>query len=109
MYYIYNVTSLIDESIHEQWLEWIKPQMRKMLNTKCFTRAKVTQVLVKEEMGGVTYSVQYDCPSKAHLLEFYEKYADDFQRETFAKFADKVLTFATELKVVSILETTEDF
>ncbi len=98
--YIYNVTANIDESIHQQWLEWIKPQVRKMLDTKCFTSAKMTQVLVKEEMGGVTYSIQYRCPSQEHLVEFYNNYADEFQREGLVKFADKMLTFVTELKII---------
>ncbi len=71
-----------------------------MLDTKCFSSAKLTQVLVKEEMGGVTYSIQYRSPSKEHLQNYYKNYAAKLQNESLQKFADKMLTFVTELKVI---------
>ncbi len=98
--YIYNVTANIDESIHNEWLEWIKTHIKKMLDTKCFTSAKLTQVLVQEEMGGVTYSIQYRSPSEEHLKNYYNKYATELQNEGLQKFTNKMLTFATELKVI---------
>jgi len=56
--YIYNVTLSIEDSIHEEWLKWIQNHIPEVLATGKFISAKLTQVLVEEEMGGVTYSVQ---------------------------------------------------
>ncbi len=98
--YIYNVTTNIDESIHNEWVEWIKIHIKKMLDTKCFTSAKLTQVLVKEEMGGVTYSIQYQSSNRENLENYYRNYATEFQNEGMQKFGDKMLTFTTELKMV---------
>jgi hypothetical protein len=54
---IYNLTINVDESIYDEWLIWIKEHIPKVLPTGKFTEAKLTKVLVEEEMGGTTYSV----------------------------------------------------
>ena len=69
--YIYNVTINIDGSIHEEWLSWIQDHIQEVLATGSFVAAKLTQVLVEEEMGGVTYSVQYTANSREDLNEYY--------------------------------------
>ena len=53
--YIYNVTINIDNSIHDEWFGWMKTHIIAVLNTGRFTTAKLTEVLVEEEMGGKTY------------------------------------------------------
>jgi hypothetical protein len=55
---------------------------------------------VEEEMGGVTYSVQYTANSKDDLDEYYTIYAPKLRNEIMQKFADKMISFRTELKVI---------
>jgi len=98
--YIYNVTINIDELIHNEWLVWIQTHIEKVLATGCFLSAKMTQVLIEEEMGGYTYSIQFTAPSRDDLDEYYNTYADELRNEAFKKFGDKMLTFRTELKLV---------
>ena len=58
--YIYNVTTNIDETVHEQWVSWMQEvHIPEMLATGKFNSAKMCRVLIEEEMGGFTYSVQY--------------------------------------------------
>ncbi|MEG0918279.1 MAG: DUF4286 family protein, partial [Myroides sp.] len=46
---IYNVTINIDESVHEQWLNWMQTKhIKEMLNTGCFKSARLVKVLVDE-------------------------------------------------------------
>ena len=97
---IYNVTSNIDESVHQQWLIWIKEHIPQVLSTGCFVEAKLTRVLVEEDMGGVTYSVQYRANSREDLERYYKVYADALRQDAFKRFADKVLAFRTELEVI---------
>ena len=99
--YIYNVTVNIDESVHEEWLTWIKSHIPEVLATGRFLSAKLTQVLVKEEMGGVTYSVQYTAKTREDLDNYYKYDADKLRTDGFKKFADKMLTFRTELRIVN--------
>ena len=97
---IYNVTANIDESIHNEWLTWIKEHIPKVLASGQFTEAKLTRVLVEEDMGGLTYSIQYRAKSRAHLEAYYNQYADTLRQDGLKRFADKMLTFRTELEIV---------
>lgn len=99
--YIYNVTINIDESAHNEWFNWVESQITAILNTGKFTSAKLTEVLVEEEMGGKTYSIQYAANTREDLDSYYQLHADGFRLETLKKFADKILTFNTELKIVN--------
>lgn len=97
---IYNVTSNIDDSIHDQWLAWIKEHIPQVLATGCFTEAKLTRVLVEEDMGGVTYSVQYRASSREDLENYYANHAAVLRQDAIKQFGDKVLAFRTELEIV---------
>ena len=99
--YIYNVTINIQEDVHDQWVEWMKTEhIPDMLNTGKFTKALMTKVMVNEEMGGVTYSVQYTAESKEMLEKYYEEDAKTLRAKTGA-FEGKFVAFRTELQVIS--------
>ena len=99
--YIYNVTLSIDKSIHNEWLTWIHNHIPEVLATGKFISAKLTQVLIEEEMDGVTYSIQYTASSREDLDSYYKEDADRLRTDGMLKFADKMLAFRTELKVVN--------
>lgn len=98
--YIYNVTVNIDESVHAEWLVWIEQHVNEVLDTGHFVSAKMTQVLVQEEMGGVTYSIQYTANSKEDIKNYYTQDAERLRADGMRRFADKMLAFRTELKVI---------
>jgi hypothetical protein len=98
--YIYNVTINIDDAVHEEWLTWMESHILKVLNTNKFVSAKFTQVLVEEEMGGKTYSVQYTANSKEDLETYYTENAEELRKESAKKFGNKMLAFRTELKLI---------
>ena len=90
----------IDESIHKEWFLWIHKHIQDVLASGFFVSAKLTQVLVEEEMGGVTYSVQYTAKSKDSLARCYKEDAPKL-REEAGRFGDKVLSFRTELEIIT--------
>jgi hypothetical protein len=98
--YIYNVTINIDESVHLEWLTWMETHIPEVLNTGKFTAAKLTEVLVDEEMGGRTYSVQYSANTKEDIENYYKYDAERLRNEGLKKFSDKMLSFRTELKLI---------
>ncbi|MEW7289118.1 DUF4286 family protein [Aquimarina sp. 2304DJ70-9] len=99
--YIYNVTINIEETIHDKWLDWMKNEhIPDMLSTGKFSKALMTKVLVEEEMGGITYSVQYTTDSKETLQKYYTEDADRLRNEA-NRFAGKFVAFRTELEIVS--------
>jgi hypothetical protein len=97
---IYNVTANIDDSIHDQWLKWIKEHIPQVLATGKFEKATLTKVLVEEEMGGHTYSVQYRSYSREALDAYYKEDAEKLKAKGLKLFADKMLAFRTELQIV---------
>jgi len=99
--YIYNVTINIDASVHDDWLKWMQTEhIPAMLATKKFTAAKLTRVLVEEQMGGLTYSVQYTTKDKATLQKYYDEDAARLRSQSKA-FEGKFVAFRTELEVIS--------
>jgi len=98
--YIYNVTVNVDDSIHDEWLLWIKEHIPQVLSTGKFEKATLTKVLVEEELGGQTYSIQYRSYSREALDAYYREDAENLRTEGLKKFADKMLAFRTELQIV---------
>ncbi len=102
---IYNVTINVDESIHDEWMKWMTGEhIPEMLKTGKFTRALMTQVLVQEDLGGVTYSIQYSCESRELLEAYYKTDAEKLRHDGFERFGNKFGAFRTELKVVQEFE-----
>ncbi|HET8754248.1 MAG TPA: DUF4286 family protein [Salinimicrobium sp.] len=101
--YIFNVTTNVQEDIHDEWLDWMKNErIPEMLATGKFQKALLSRVLVNEEMGGITYSVQYTSKNDKILKDFHEQ---DAQRLAILKkqFEGKVFSFQTEMQVVKEL------
>jgi hypothetical protein len=99
---IYNVTTNIHESVHDQWMIWMQHKhIPEMIATGKFVSARLVRVLVEEEMGGVTYSTQYTTDSKETLEKYYIEDAPALQAEAQKLFGEKMLTFRTELQLVS--------
>jgi hypothetical protein len=99
--YIYNVTINIEESVHDSWVEWMKSEhIPAMLSTGKFSTALMTRVKVEEDMGGITYSVQYRTDSKETLEKYYEEDADSLRSQSKA-YEGKFVAFRTELEIVS--------
>lgn len=97
---IYNVTSNVDDSIHEEWLQWMKEEhIPQILSTGKFAKALMSKVLVEEEMGGTTYSVQYFAKSREHLDKYYAEDAPELRKHV-ARFTDKLVSFRTEMEVI---------
>lgn len=97
---IYNVTVNVDNSIHDEWLNWMKEHIPRVLSTGRFIEARFTKVLVKEEMGGHTYSIQYKANSREDLDAYYRNNAETLRQEGLKLFADKMLAFRTELEII---------
>lgn len=100
--YIYNVTTNIEEAAHDQWLQWMKEtHIPDVLATGKFLQAKMCRVLVDEEMGGTTYSVQFTTSDKATLQKYYLEDAPRLRDEALKRFANQFVSFRTEMEIIS--------
>lgn len=99
---LYNVTINIHESVHDQWMKWMQEKhINDMLATGKFSSARMVKVLVEEDMGGTTYSVQFTTDSKETLQRYYDEDAPKLRAESASLFGDKMLAFRTELELIS--------
>jgi len=99
---IYNVTINIDAQVHDEWLSWMRDKhIPDMLSTGKFSHAKMVKVLVEEDMGGVTYSIQYTTRDRKTLEAYYKEDADRLRGDAQKLFPNKFVAFRTELEVVS--------
>ena len=96
---IYNVTINIDKTVTKEWLEWVKEHIPQVLATGKFKEAKLTKVLVEDDEAD-TYSIQYRAHSREALDSYYAHDAERLKKEGLQRFADKMLTFRTELEVI---------
>ena len=98
----YNVTINIHESVHNQWMKWMQEKhIQDVLATGKFSGARMVKVLVEEDMGGPTYSIQYTTDSKETLQRYYDEDAPRLREEGLQLFGDKMLAFRTELELIS--------
>lgn len=99
--YIYNVTINVQEDIHEEWVSWMKKEhIPEMLDTGKFSKALMSRVMVEEEMGGMTYSVQYTTESEEMLQRYYDENAPTL-RSRSKQFEGKFVAFRTVMKVIN--------
>ena len=97
---IYNETINIDDAIHQEWREWMQEYIPQVLATGLFSKLVFSKVLITEEMGGTTYSLQYYAYSKAALEAYHEQHAQKIQSEGMKRLGNKMLAFRTELEFI---------
>lgn len=98
--FIYNVTINVDYEVKDEWLTWMESHILDVLNTGKFVAAKLTEVLIEEEMGGTTYSVQYSAKTKEDIQNYYKEDAQRLRADGMRKFGDKMVAFRTELRLI---------
>ncbi len=99
--YIYNITTNIQEVAVSKWLTWMREtHIPEMLATGKFLSAKMCKVLVEEDMGGVTYSVQYEVLDQQTLVAYHSEDALQLKNKANAMFAGQFVYFETELQLV---------
>lgn len=97
---VYNVTVNIDESVHDEWLEWMKNKhIPDVVSTGCFTQGKIYRIMVHEEQG-VSYSIQYTAVSMEEIQRYMKNFAPELQKEHTAKYKEKFTAFRTLLEEV---------
>jgi hypothetical protein len=98
---VYNVTcTLVDEHIHDEWVQWMKhTHIPEVMETGLFTDYRMLRLL-NEENNGITYAVQYRCTTLAEYRLYQKEYAPALQQKTREKYGEKVLAFRTLLEEV---------
>ena len=97
---LFNVTIILDEEIHLEWLNWMKTkQIPDIMNTECFLSNRLLKV-VDSPNEGVTYCVQYISDSLENLNEFRQKHDQLIQGNMPEQFNNKLVVFPTVMEFI---------
>ena len=98
---IYNLTINIDESVHDDWLEWMKTNhIPDVMRTGMFKENKLLRLLGDDQSGGFTYCVQYTCENMESFQQYEDIYAPALRGEYNNRFKDKFVAFRTLLETI---------
>jgi len=98
---LYNVTINIDNTAHDEWLEWMKNKhVPKQMATGLFVKNTILKLIYEQDNGGTTYAFQYFLHSLDDLETYEKTYDSVFQSEHQQRFNDKFVAFRTILEVI---------
>ncbi|WP_183563295.1 DUF4286 family protein [Mucilaginibacter sp. SP1R1] len=97
---VYNDTIIIEETIQEEWLNWIKTvHIPAVMATGCFSSYKILTV-VDSPNEGVTYCIQYNADNMEQFQQFYMNHLYKFRSIHQERFDEKFVMFNTLMKEV---------
>ena len=97
---LYNVTSSIEPTIANEWVEYMRStHMPEVLESGFFIKSQLLRLLNEEE-GGITYAAQYYCISLEQLEAYQSVCAPALRADMDKHFAGKYVSFRTILEVV---------
>jgi len=98
--YIYNVTVNIDDSVHDEWIDWMKKtHVPDVMNSGCFIESRIVKVLHVNDTGQ-TYSFQYTFKDMTDIERYQKEFAPALQADVKQKYGEKFTAFRTLLEIV---------
>ena len=98
---IYNVTVNIDNSVAEEWLQWMREvHIPEVMASTYFIKSQIARVMGDEESGGVTYAIQYTARNMDDLMEYQRNHAPALQAKHSERYKDRYVAFRTMLEVI---------
>ena len=99
---IYNVTIKITNTIHADWLQWLKAEhVPEVIQTGCFTHATILRLLEVDDIEGPTYAIQYFAESKGLYNNYIENHAAIMRQKSFDKWGNQFIAFRSVMQVVN--------
>jgi hypothetical protein len=98
---MYNVTISIDNSVAEEWLQWMKEvHIPEVMATTYFIKNQIARVMEDEEHGGTTYAIQYMARNMEDLMEYQRLHAPALQAKHSERYKDRFVAFRTVLEII---------
>ncbi len=97
---IYNVTINVNDSIHDEWLAWMRDvHIPEVMATGYFPENRFCRILVQEQEG-TSYSIQYLCKNMEDLREYQRDHSPALQKKVQDRYAGNFVAFRTLLEMV---------
>ena len=98
---IYNVTVKISPEVNDEWVEWMRTiHIPEVMASACFRSFRFLHLEGYDDAEGLTYAIQYTCPSQ-ELLDIYQRdHAPELQKKHKALYEGKFVAFRTILNLI---------
>lgn len=99
---LYNVTCLVADEIHDDWMEWMKNEhLPEVMATGKFVSHKMYRIDPHSgEDTGTSYSIQYTLESRELYHDYAQNHGPALKEKTLRRFGDQVMAFRTILEEV---------
>ena len=98
---VYNVTVKIDHAAAGEWLTWMRREhIPAVVATGLFSGYRLMRIVEEDDADGMTYAVQYACPSKENFDRYLREHAADLQRAHRERYANRFVAIRTLMQVV---------
>ncbi len=98
---VYNVTIIIDHSVHDEWVDWMKNEhIPEVMATGKFTSWKMLRIIEDHNPDGMTYAIQYQAPDMEAYLTYQNECAPALQQDVQNKFGGLFGAFRTCMEVI---------
>ncbi len=99
---IYNVTTKIDPSIHENWVNWMKnTHIPAVMRTGCFSHYHFVKILDIDDTDGPTYAVQYFIENKTLYDKYMDTHAAALRQDATILWGQLMIGFRSLMEVVN--------
>lgn len=97
---LYNVTIILEEGIHDSWLDWMKNvHIGQVMDTGCFASNRILRVLDSPNEG-ITYCIQYIADSIEKYNEYKQNHSVALQADYPEEFGNKFVSFRTLMEFI---------
>lgn len=99
---IYNVTVKPDPAIAAEWLSWLRDEhVSDVLETGCFAKAVILEIMDGEPSEGPTFAIQYYADSRASVDRYLNDFAPEMRSRGTLRWGDRFIAFRTIMKVIN--------
>ena len=99
--FIYNITVLIEESIEQEWLNYVQAEViPAVMETGFFQSFQLLQV-TDSPNEGLTYCVQFRTNEISSLQSYQSLYAPQIESAQQLAFPNQLVTFSSTMKLIN--------
>lgn len=99
---IYSVTIAIDDSIHDEWVRYMKDvHIPDVMETGKFKDFRFCRVFKQHEDDNLSYNVTYRCVSMEDYDDYQKNHAAALQKDHTDRYEGKFAAFRTMLEQIA--------
>lgn len=97
---IYNITIKVEPSVSEEWFDWLRTSIARMMGSGFFLDYRICRLLQQDDQEGITYVLQFSLDHLETYSRYREEFAPVLEAEFAGCYAGKYVCFRTLMDVL---------